>query len=394
MRVLVFGTYNADRHPRVGVLIEGLQAHGDDVVEVNIPLRLDTAARVAMLRQPWRLPMLVGQLVSRWVRLAIRGRRILRRYRPDVVLVGYLGHFDVRLARLLFGTIPIVLDQLVFAADTASDRGVTARWKTRLLEHVDRCACRAADLVMVDTTENQALAGAQLAGRTIAVPVGADRRWFQAGTRHATDVETVERAGTSRTPSTGDGATPETRLRVIFFGLFIPLQGTPVIAEALSLLAQHPEIQPLVIGQGQDLERARRIAVANTNVTWQRWVPAAELPAMVAAQDVCLGIFGTTPKALRVVPNKVYQGAAAGCAVVTSDTPPQRDALGQAGCFVPPGDPVALADTLRALALDRRRLAGLKMAARERALLSFSPAACATALRGRMRTLAGQDGRK
>ena len=47
-------------------------------------------------------------------------------------------------------------------------------------------------------------------------------------------------------------------------------------------------------------------------------MPAADLPALVAGHDVCLGIFGTGDKALRVVPNKVFQGAAAGCAIVTS----------------------------------------------------------------------------
>ncbi len=86
---------------------------------------------------------------------------------------------------------------------------------------------------------------------------------------------------------------------------------------------------------------------------WLDWVPAAELPALVAAHDVCLGIFGTGDKALRVVPNKVFQGAAAGCAVVTSDTAPQRRVLGDAAVLVPPGDADALADALLGLAGDR-----------------------------------------
>ena len=76
-------------------------------------------------------------------------------------------------------------------------------------------------------------------------------------------------------------------------------------------------------------------------------MPAANLPALVAGHDVCLGIFGTGDKALRVVPNKVFQGAAAGCAIVTSDTAPQRRALGDAAVLVPPGDPEALAAALR-----------------------------------------------
>ena len=47
---------------------------------------------------------------------------------------------------------------------------------------------------------------------------------------------------------------------------------------------------------------------------------------------------GPRAKALDVVPTKVYQGAAAGCVVVTSDTHPQRAALGEAAVLVPPGD--------------------------------------------------------
>ncbi len=106
---------------------------------------------------------------------------------------------------------------------------------------------------------------------------------------------------------------------------------------------------------------------------WLDWVPAAELPALVAAHDVCLGIFGTGDKALRVVPNKVFQGAAAGCAVITSDTAPQRRVLGDAAVLVPPGDPAALADALLRLADDREALLKLRHAARQLAAERFTP---------------------
>src|SRR5262249_43085672 len=111
----------------------------------------------------------------------------------------------------------------------------------------------------------------------------------------------------------------------------------------------------------------------NTAVRWLDWVPAAELPALVAAHDVCLGIFGTGDKALRVVPNKVFQGAAAGCAVITSDTPPQRRVLGDAAVLVPPGDPEALASALLALANDREALLKLRHAAHLLAAERFTP---------------------
>ena len=83
--------------------------------------------------------------------------------------------------------------------------------------------------------------------------------------------------------------------------------------------------------------------------------PAAQLPALVSGHDVGLGIFGTTTKALTVVPTKAYQAAAAGCVMLTSDTVPQRDSFGDAAMYVPPGDPHALAEALRRAGRSTRR---------------------------------------
>lgn len=346
MRVQAFGTYYRRAHPRIGILIDGLAASGLDVVECNVPLGVDTAARVAMLQQPWRLPLLALRLVRCWLTLTVRSRRLPA---PDVLLVGYLGHFDVMLARVLHPRTTIVLDQLVFAADTAADRGVRSGLRPRLLRALDRLAVGAADLVLVDTEENLALIPAGHEG--LVVPVGAPDAWF----------------APVQEPTAGSP------LRVLFFGLFTPLQGAITIAEAARLLASDTDIELTLVGRGQDLDAARAATGDARNVRWRDWVPPDELPALTAGFDVCLGIFGTSPKALRVVPNKVFQGAAAGCAIVTSDTAPQRRALGDVAVYVSPGSPAALAATLRDLAADRPRtgaLAALSRAQAER----FRPA--------------------
>jgi glycosyltransferase involved in cell wall biosynthesis len=85
------------------------------------------------------------------------------------------------------------------------------------------------------------------------------------------------------------------------------------------------------------------------------------------------------------VPNKVYQGAAAGCAVVTSDTPPHRAALSDAGVYVPPGDAVALAKALGEVAADPEVLWNRRQAAFRRAVAAFSPEAVAAPLQQRLR---------
>jgi glycosyltransferase involved in cell wall biosynthesis len=99
------------------------------------------------------------------------------------------------------------------------------------------------------------------------------------------------------------------------------------------------------------------------------------LPAVVAAHDVCLGIFGTTPKAGRVVPNKLFQGAAAGCALVTSDTPPQRRLLGAAARYVPAGDAPGLAAALETLAGDPAQVRALAADAASLARSEFTAVA-------------------
>jgi glycosyltransferase involved in cell wall biosynthesis len=95
-------------------------------------------------------------------------------------------------------------------------------------------------------------------------------------------------------------------------------------------------------------------------------------------------VFGTGPKAQRVVPNKVYQGAAAGCVVVTSDTPPQRTMLGDAALYVVPGDAAALATTLRGLAADPARVDALRHAAYDLADSRFRPEHVIAPLRARL----------
>jgi len=365
MRITLFGTYDTAMHPRILTISEGLAAHGLDVAECNAPLGLSTADRVNLLAKPWiGIPTMIGRLASRWTTLATRAFLMPA---PDVVVVGYLGHFDVLLARLVFRVrglarrrrIPIVLDHLINASDTGKDRRLDGGPRQALLRMIDAAALGAADVIVVDTDEHLATLPERHRGRGVVVHVGAPAAWYEAGRAAARG--SLEPSGTDRP------------LRVVFYGLYTPLQGTPAIGAALGKLAD-ANIEVAMIGRGQDEAEAKSAAEGNEAVRWLDWVPAADLPALVAGHDVCLGIFGTGEKARRVVPNKVFQGAAAGCAIVTSDTAPQRRVLGEGAVLVPPGDADALAAALRDLADDRDKLAGLRAAARALADQSFAPA--------------------
>lgn len=344
MRVLFFGTYDERTHPRIEVLREGLEAHGATIDVCNHPIGLSTADRVELVRRPWRM---LGRLrATLGVLRALRSsaRRMTGRY--DAVVVGYLGVFDVRLARRRFAT-TIVLDHMAPVAGTFEDRGLSGI-RGRLAAWIDRRAVDAADIVLVDTPEHAPAAG----DKALVVPVGASMRWFDA--RHD-----AERSG---------------RARAVFFGLFTPLQGVAAIAEAVARTSDR--VDWTVVGRGQEREVLdRALATSAGDVTVVDWVESGDLPALVASHDICLGIFGTTPKAHRVVPNKVFQGAAAGCIVVTSDTEPQRRALGPGARFVPAGDAAALTAAIEEMADDPATRRDLRAASATVADERFRPAA-------------------
>jgi glycosyltransferase involved in cell wall biosynthesis len=355
LRITFFGTYDERRHPRVRVLREGLDDLGFDTTIINIPLGLDTADRVRLVSEPWRAPAIAIRLAVTWIRLLARSRQARR---PDVVIVGYLGHLDVHVARARWPRAHIVVDHLVSLADTLQDRGLN-RWPplVRVLRAVDRAAIAQADTVLIDTAEQLEQLPLRHRAKAVTVPVGAPHRWF----------------------GVGRGAPPPSAgLRVVFFGLYTPLQGTPTIGEAIGKLADQ-QISWTMVGAGQDRPTAEQLT-GDAHVTWIDWVDFDDLPTLVADHDVCLGIFGRSPKALRVVPNKVFQGAAAGCAILTSDTPAQRRALGDAAVYVAPEDPAELTQVLERLASDRAEVDDLRRAARARAARAFMPAVVVSGL--------------
>ncbi|MBK9475311.1 MAG: glycosyltransferase [Tetrasphaera sp.] len=357
MRVLGFGTYDSRRHPRVSILLIGLERLGAEVHELNAPLGFSTAERVAMAAHPVRLWRLAARLISRWGRLTA-GRYAVGA--PEVVVVGYLGQFDVLLARALFPRAVLVLDLLVLGSDTLIDRGQGSGGKVALSGLLDRSACAAADVIVVDTEASASLVAEHHRGKVVVAQVGAGDAWF-AARRPAEEV-----------PAEGG-------LRLIFVGAHTPLQGTPVIGAALALL--HDELaagrlRVTMVGSGQDLPACRAAAGAAADlpaIAWVDWIDPDDLPPVVAAHEVALGIFGTGPKALRVVPHKVFEGAAAGCAVLTSDTEPQRSSLGPGALFVPPGDPAALAAAVRALLADPAAVVTARRGAGARADTAYRP---------------------
>jgi glycosyltransferase involved in cell wall biosynthesis len=318
VRAVYFGTYERE-YPRNAQVISCLRRAGVDVIERHEPVWENREQKWGM--GPGVLP-----------RLALAEARLFRaqRIHADAVIVGYPGHLDLPAARRFARGRPLVFNPLVSLADTfVSDRGRfrPGSLPARALAAIDRRALRRADLVVADTKANAEFLG-DLAGlppeRFAVCFVGAEERLFQ------------------------PGWAPEDPATAVFVGKLIPLHGLETILEAAR---QAPELRFRVIGSGQ-LEPL--LETRSANVEWVPWVPYPRLAAELHRAACALGVFGTSDKAGRVIPNKAFQALASGVPLVTADTSAAGELLvdGESALLVPRGDPAALVEALRRLKTD------------------------------------------
>jgi glycosyltransferase involved in cell wall biosynthesis len=329
VRALYFGTYDRS-YPRNAQVISCLRGAGVEIRERH---------EEVWGRHNWALgPRMLP-------RLALAERRLARRRDDDadVIIVGYPGHFDLPAARRIARGRPIIFNALVSLHDTlVTDRGRfrVGSIPSRALARLDRFAFRRADLVVADTNAHARFFKHRfdlLDDRVAVAYVGAEDRLFY--------------PGSERKPP----------FHAMFVGKLIPLQGIETILQAARLA---PEIGFRIVGDGQ---LSGLLDERPENVTHVPWIDYEELPGELRRAGCALGIFGSSPKAARVIPNKAFQAIACGTPLVTADTPAARELLtgGRDAVLVPPGDPQALADAVRSLARDRTKAADIGDAGRQ-----------------------------
>jgi glycosyltransferase involved in cell wall biosynthesis len=355
MRAVFFGTYDrphsANRLLRAAFADAGLAPS-----EIHEPLWEHT-------REKDRRYFGAASLARLGLRYAVIAARLARRWRaahatgePPLVVVGFGGQLDLLVAArvcrprraLVFAplvslTETLVEDRAVFAAGGTAARCVTA---------LDRASWRRADLVLADTAAHaDYLVELGAARERVAVSyLGAEPEFWAAP------------------------ALPTDPRRVLFVGRCVPLHGLSTIVDAAARLRDRTAF--VVIGRGPERAmaeaRARRLGVA---IEWRDEVPLAALPAELARAAVVLGVFGAGRKAAMVVPNKVYQAAAAGRPLVTRDGPALREVLdpGEHCLASPPADPDALAAALTSLLDDPAAAARMGAAARSHLARELGP---------------------
>ena len=308
MQICYFGGYDRD-HPRNGVMMSGLISCGVEVIECHS-----------------RHPVKAIRMLS----LMVQYHRA--RNEVDLIFVGASCHAYVLIAWVLARLTgkPLIFDAFVSLFEAWLDEFPERRLYSLRGSYaylLDKLSAFLSDVVLFDTEEH--------------VAYFCETFGFSAEKVHAIQVGVRCDAFVPKPPK---GSTP---FKVLFAGSCLPLHGVDVIVQAAHLLKEEPGIVIELI-----VERNERSLIARSyeshNMIFREPVPYAEYAKLLTGADVALGAFGTTQKAGRVVPCKVYDALGAGVPLITADTPAIRRLLrhGQNAILVPPGDARALADAI------------------------------------------------
>ena len=152
-----------------------------------------------------------------------------------------------------------------------------------------------------------------------------------------------------------------------FVGSLKAWHGLDLLAEAFRRLAADPRYHLLVVGQGPQAKLIESLREELPGrVTQVGAVPHAEVPKYLRAMDIAVAPYPPLEK-FYFSPLKVLEYMATARAVVATRIGQLKELVrsGETGVLVEPGDPEALAQAIRSLAVDESLRRGLGHAAAE-----------------------------
>lgn len=293
MRVCYFGIYDSE-YSRNKILISGLRQNGVEVLEC-VSRKKGFSKYFDLVRKHWEI-----------------------KNSYNVMIVGYPGFQAVILARFLTSK-PIIFDAFVSLYDSmVLDRAEVNKNSLRALYFwcLDKVSMTFPEIVLFDTQEHIDFVSKEFNiqdDKFRRIFVGADTEVFYPREKYQND-----------------------KFTVLNYGHYVPLQGMEYIVQSAKILEENKDIVFKIIGDGSNKKRALDIAnkINIKNVSFLGNLPLSGLAEEMSKADVCLGIFGNTPKTKRVIPNKVYEAVAMSKPVITADTPAIRELFDDSELFL------------------------------------------------------------
>ncbi|MDZ7741175.1 MAG: glycosyltransferase [Bacteroidota bacterium] len=229
----------------------------------------------------------------------------------DIIYLPAFTHAWVRFLKKKLPQKPIIFDPLISKYMTkVFDYKNVSRFSPRAIKNYykDKIAFSHADILIADTIAHKDYFAKKFRispGKIKVLPIGVSTRHFYPAESQRTN----------------------DKIKVGFYGSFAPLQGIEKIIDTAFLMKDRENVRFHIIGSGYDFKKveAQLNEYQLSNVEFEGWLDYSELNERINDYDICLGIFGETPKTGMVVPNKIFHYMACRKAVVTKDTPAMRE---------------------------------------------------------------------
>lgn len=253
----------------------------------------------------------------------------------DVMAVPWRGILTLPLAKLIHKG-PIISFPAFSIYDTlVNDRKKASKnfLLARLARIADTLLCRWSDVIILESSAEIEYFVREFGGdkaRFFQVPLAADEELF--------------------VPKPIRDRNKDSSFEVLFFGSFIPLHGVDTIIDAAKKIQDY-NVTIKICGDGQTRPKIEQMIqdYSLKNVRCLGLVSKEDLLNLIASSDCCLGIFGNTIKAQKVVTNKAFQVLASQRPLITMDSGASKEAHleSEKNCIlVPPSDPEKLAKAI------------------------------------------------
>ena len=218
---------------------------------------------------------------------------------------------------------------------------LTNPWLIRASEWLESFLYRHADQVVVNSPGFITHVTACGAEHPVIIPNGADADMF---TQQEDDSEVRQENGW------------DDKFVALYAGAHGMSNDLSTLVAAANLLRDQPKIVIVLVGDGKEKPKLRKQAeeMGLGNIKFLRPRAKQEMPALLAAADVCIAVLKPIELYNTVYPNKVFDYMAAGKPVLLAIDGVIREVVeeARAGIFVTPGNPLALAEAIQELARD------------------------------------------
>lgn len=299
LKLSYFGSYHPD-YSRNKILIKGLEKNNCQVLQCH-----DQSSGI-------------GHYYKLFKRFIVHHRK------SDLIIVGAVCVYDVPLAWFLAKLFrkKVIYDAFISLYDTyTSDREALrknsfAAKKVFIWEFI---ACHLADCLIFDTELHASYFRVTFKikkEKTKVIYIGADDGFFKPKTNDTRIKRSISKM--SIKPFIAE-----------FHGSFQPLQGVDYIIKAAAFLKNERGILLNLIGDGQTKKKILKTAIKLKlkKINFLPTLSLLEIRDAIAESDAVLGIFGKSDKAMRVIPNKVFEGLAMQKPIITMDSPGARELL-------------------------------------------------------------------